>query len=167
MKHEQSKSTSIWFDRWCSLSPLRNSLSPRDITRSGCSLSANVADICFVMGFKIGLRSGLIDFQDYSGMMRPFSAGLVWNTIRDATGEVAWAKVKDLAGMAHLSHVFEDILNWLIPLSKSRSVKGVLPKLVLAATSLKLLSFRFKKSKHVDVLMEKWKIPISLVHDAG
>nr|GEV10769.1 hypothetical protein [Tanacetum cinerariifolium] len=187
------KSTSIWFDRWCSLSPLRNTLSPRDITRSGCSLLTNVANL---------LRDGVwnwpskwadqfsgivsiatphitphvpnvICWKDNSGMMRPFSAGLVWNTIRDATGEVDLAKVvwfshciprhafhlwltvkrklkthdmlrhwdvgpnhvKELASMAHLSHVFEDILNWLIPLSKSGSVKGVLPKLVLAATS--------------------------------
>ncbi|GJY52026.1 hypothetical protein Tco_0442873 [Tanacetum coccineum] len=109
-----------------------------------------------------------------------------------------WNHVKGVAGMAHLTHVLEDILSWLIPLSKSCSVKGVLPKLVFAATSyfiwqeqnlqlfqnkkwtgaqfidiviamvrLKLLSFRFKKSNYVDELMEKLKIPISLVHDVG
>ncbi|GKC05010.1 hypothetical protein Tco_0996620 [Tanacetum coccineum] len=106
--------------------------------------------------------------------------------------------VKVLAGMNQVSHVLEDILDWLIPKSKLRSVKGVLPKLVFDATAyfiwqernlsifqkkkrskdqvvdilvatvrLKLLSFRFKKSKNVDVLLEKWNLPMYLVRDAG
>ncbi|GJS73991.1 hypothetical protein Tco_0706832 [Tanacetum coccineum] len=100
--------------------------------------------------------------------------------------------------MNQVSHVLEDILDWLIPKSKLRSVKGVLPKLVSDATAyfiwqernlsifqkkkrskdqvvdilvatvrLKLLSFRFKKSKNVDVLLEKWNLPMYLVRDAG
>nr|GEU62956.1 hypothetical protein [Tanacetum cinerariifolium] len=39
------KSTSLWYDRWCSLSPLSNLLSPRDIHREGYFLITCVADI--------------------------------------------------------------------------------------------------------------------------
>ncbi|GJR55416.1 hypothetical protein Tco_1405937 [Tanacetum coccineum] len=36
---------SLWYDRWCSLSPLIRFLSPRDISREGYSLQACVADL--------------------------------------------------------------------------------------------------------------------------
>ena len=39
------KTTSTWFDRWCSLSPLMNLISTRDISRSGFLLSSKVADL--------------------------------------------------------------------------------------------------------------------------
>ncbi|GJV97510.1 hypothetical protein Tco_1549087 [Tanacetum coccineum] len=38
-------STSLWYDMWCSLSPLSRLLTPRDIAREGYSLQASVADL--------------------------------------------------------------------------------------------------------------------------
>nr|GEU89286.1 hypothetical protein [Tanacetum cinerariifolium] len=37
--------TSIWFDNWCSLSPLNRFLTPRDISREGFSISTSVAEL--------------------------------------------------------------------------------------------------------------------------
>ena len=100
--------------------------------------------------------------------------------------------------MHNITHVFDIIIAWLIPRAKLRSVRGVVPKLVVAASAyfiwqernlrlfqkkkrsvlqvievitstvrLKLLSFRYKKSKNVDLLLEKWKLPNCLVRDGG
>ncbi|GKB58364.1 protein LAZ1, partial [Tanacetum coccineum] len=38
-------SASLWYDRWCSLSPLSRFLSPRDIAREGYTLQACVTDL--------------------------------------------------------------------------------------------------------------------------
>ncbi|GKD50599.1 hypothetical protein Tco_1279575 [Tanacetum coccineum] len=40
-----SLNASLWYDRWCSLCPLIQYLSPRDITKEGYTLQARVADL--------------------------------------------------------------------------------------------------------------------------
>ncbi|GJY83714.1 putative kinase-like protein TMKL1, partial [Tanacetum coccineum] len=117
---------------------------------------------------------------DRDGVIRPFSAGLIWDTIKARDGEVPWAKVvwfshciphhafypllvvKLRARMIDVSHVLEDILDWLIPKYKLRSrkrTKDQVEDIIVATVRLTVLSFRFKKSKNVVVLLEKWNLP--------
>ncbi|PWA63762.1 RNA-directed DNA polymerase, eukaryota, Reverse transcriptase zinc-binding domain protein [Artemisia annua] len=37
--------TSLWFDRWCDLGPLSNSITSRDIFRAGLNIKSKVKDI--------------------------------------------------------------------------------------------------------------------------
>ncbi|GJX48026.1 hypothetical protein Tco_0273216 [Tanacetum coccineum] len=63
----------------------------------------------------------LLVWKDRNGLLHLFSAGMVWNSIRTIEVEVEWAKVV----------WFTHCIPWHA--AKSRSVKGVLPKLVFAA----------------------------------
>lgn len=107
------KATSIWFDNWCSISPLRNTLSVRDITRSRCLVSYKVADLCrdgvwhwptewadqFLDIYAIAppiLAPNVPDapvWKDRNGHFHSFSAGIVWDSIRTREIEVVWANV--------------------------------------------------------------------------
>ncbi|GKF33031.1 hypothetical protein Tco_0106231, partial [Tanacetum coccineum] len=109
-----------------------------------------------------------------------------------------WCHVRKLIGMQSVAPVMDDILAWLIPISKLRSIRSMLPKLVLAASTyfiwqelnswifkmqkrskeqvievsistvwLKLPTFRFKKSRRMDSMLENWHLPRFLVHDGG
>ncbi|PWA75684.1 RNA-directed DNA polymerase, eukaryota, Reverse transcriptase zinc-binding domain protein [Artemisia annua] len=44
-KINNGKTTSVWFDMWCDLSPIRYMLTARDIVRAGLSLSDSVCDV--------------------------------------------------------------------------------------------------------------------------
>ncbi|GJS00253.1 hypothetical protein Tco_0316761 [Tanacetum coccineum] len=83
-----------------------------------------------------------------------------------------WNIVLSLAGMESLAPFLNDILIWLIPRAKSRSLfqkkkwsKEQVCEVILSTVRLKLLSFRYKKSNNVDVMFEKWKLPKLLVRD--
>ncbi|GJV37916.1 CASP-like protein 4A3 [Tanacetum coccineum] len=67
---------SIWFDRWCSHSPLSTIISPHDIFRSGFDLTDD--------------KSDCLEWRDGAGVGKPFSVHLVWNTIRLRDIKVAW-----------------------------------------------------------------------------
>ncbi|GKD84984.1 reverse transcriptase domain, reverse transcriptase zinc-binding domain protein [Tanacetum coccineum] len=100
--------------------------------------------------------SDLLVWKDRNGLLHSFSVGVVWNSIRTREVEVEWAKVVWFTHCIHRHAFFlwlvikqklktQDVLRqWDVSAtsnlnmfrclsSKSRSVKGVLPKLVLAA----------------------------------
>ncbi|GKB49551.1 reverse transcriptase domain, reverse transcriptase zinc-binding domain protein [Tanacetum coccineum] len=99
--------------------------------------------------------SDLLVWKDRNGLLHSFSVGVVWNSIRTREVEVEWAKVVWFTHCIHRHAFFlwlvikqklktQDVLRqWDVSAtsnlnmfrclsSKSRSVKGVLPKLVLA-----------------------------------
>ncbi|GJV17171.1 putative RNA-directed DNA polymerase [Tanacetum coccineum] len=79
--------TSIWFDNWCSLSPLASFISSRDIYRAGLTSNSKVSDL---------LLEGPRDQQEWrnrSGNIVPFSVNEVWNSIRPMAAKVDWFRV--------------------------------------------------------------------------
>nr|GEU31182.1 CASP-like protein 4A3 [Tanacetum cinerariifolium] len=78
---------SIWFDKWCSHSPLSTIISPRDIFRAGFDLASTVRD---VIHDGIDDKSDCLEWLDGAGVGKPFSVHLVWSTIRPRDINVAW-----------------------------------------------------------------------------
>ncbi|GKF79718.1 putative reverse transcriptase domain-containing protein [Tanacetum coccineum] len=62
------KSTSVWFDNWCSRSPLIMYLTPRDITSEGFNIKSCVADLVA-------------------------NRGAAWEALRPRGVEVSWYRV--------------------------------------------------------------------------
>ncbi|GJW76159.1 putative reverse transcriptase domain-containing protein [Tanacetum coccineum] len=102
--------TSIWYDHWCHLSPLAEVVSYRDIHRAGLLPSSKVADV-MVSGslvWPIDLSSkysnllsiaapsisagtmDTIEWKSSDGVIQPFSARVVWNSIRPHDNKVDW-----------------------------------------------------------------------------
>ncbi|GJX59132.1 hypothetical protein Tco_0290522 [Tanacetum coccineum] len=163
--------TSIWYDHWCHLSPLAEVVSYRDIHRAGLLPSSKVADV-MVSGslvWPIDLSSkysnllsiaapsisagtmDTIEWKSSDGVIQPFSARVVWNSIRPHDNKPSLELIVDL----------------LSPFSKSRTTRCVVSKLVLAATAYFLWRERndrlFKKGKNtVDHVIGSIKSSVRL-----
>nr|XP_043615902.1 uncharacterized protein LOC122587801 [Erigeron canadensis] len=172
-------STSVWFDKWFSGCPLRDFLSPRDISRAGFVMSSSVADLvdngswkwpnawldsfqvlqnCTAPNLTHGRPDSLI-WSNSDGKELDFSASNVWDMIRVRKEQVVWVNVvwfsmspdshahfffrciysttvwtlfKDMAGLGHVLNT-EDTTDYLIPISKGKSAKSVIGRLVHAA----------------------------------
>nr|GEV94593.1 hypothetical protein [Tanacetum cinerariifolium] len=106
------KSTSLWYDRWCSLSPLSNLLSPRDIHREGYFLNTCVADIITNRSWNWPLRwlakapdianisvpvlsdqKDCILWRDLHGKSCEFSVRNAWEMLRAREDVCSWHNV--------------------------------------------------------------------------
>ena len=223
---KNGRSTSVWFDMWSEISPLRNILTPRDISRAGLTLSDSVYDVIVNGSWRwpadwysrfpnlanlpipnlVDDADDVLLWRDLDGNVRPFSVALAWESIRDRAVQVdwvlipwfphciprhavhlwlvirqklktqdrlresdvgpdvdlsllrcplcdtvpdshthlffecpfslqVWLQVRSLAGMDAISPLLADVIEFIIPIAKGRSVVSILSRLVLAATS--------------------------------
>nr|GEU35493.1 hypothetical protein [Tanacetum cinerariifolium] len=104
------KSTSEWFDNWCSWSPLIRYLTPRDITSGGFNTKSCVADLVANGGWlwpqawllkasNLGLiqvptiidsQPDLVQWRDLNGVLTCFFVGAAWEALRPRGVEVSW-----------------------------------------------------------------------------
>ncbi|GJX07012.1 hypothetical protein Tco_0194944 [Tanacetum coccineum] len=102
--------TSLWYDRWCSLSPLSRFLSPRDITSEGYIIQTRVADLIvndawiwpqrwLAKAPNIGTivtpnlnnaQPDCLRWRDINGNMLPFSVKCAWEVLRPRGIEVSF-----------------------------------------------------------------------------
>ncbi|GJU10631.1 hypothetical protein Tco_1133027 [Tanacetum coccineum] len=150
---------SIWFDNWCSISPLAHFISNRDIYEAGLHLSSKVNEIVrdgswvwpeyWFLKFPdlsslntpiLNLNSvdGLI-WKDHNDITSGFSVSTVWDCIRSRSAEIdwyhlVWEHLKPLIGIHNMPSALDLIVAFLIPLAKKRSARIVIAKLVFAAS---------------------------------
>nr|GEX10750.1 hypothetical protein [Tanacetum cinerariifolium] len=101
---------SLWFDRWCPISPLTSIVSSRDIHRAGLDMSSTVRDVIHNGGWDwpLDLSSkypilSTIDVPNisssrdilewYSGVTMPFKVATVWNCLQPRDVDVTWYHV--------------------------------------------------------------------------
>ncbi|GJT41808.1 hypothetical protein Tco_0941673 [Tanacetum coccineum] len=102
--------TSLWFDRWCLLSPLSNIISVRDWYRAGLSSSSKVSDVInngtwnwpLYLINKYPLLQTIplprmdvtaqdcLEWRNESGLAKPFCVSMVWSSIRPRNDKVNW-----------------------------------------------------------------------------
>ncbi|GJT50638.1 ribonuclease H-like domain-containing protein [Tanacetum coccineum] len=136
VKLGNGKSTSIWFDSWCSICPLSPLLTVRDITSEGFNIYNTVADLV-ENGAWLWPSTWLQKAHALSMVPAPHLD--VWNNIRH------------LAGMEQVQPVLHDIVNYLQPMANNRTASSIIGRLILAASSyyiwLERNSRIFKKVK--------------------
>ncbi|GJS19319.1 RNA-directed DNA polymerase, eukaryota, reverse transcriptase zinc-binding domain protein [Tanacetum coccineum] len=148
---------SIWFDKWCSNSPLASIVTPRDIHRAGLDMSSNVKDVMHNGGWDwpielsskypilntiatptVSASLDTLEWHSNAGVTMPFSVATVWNCLRPRATEVPWYNVvwdsmKVMAGLSNVMGSIDIIIDTLIPMSKRRSARSVVAKIVVAA----------------------------------
>ena len=107
------KNTSVWYDSWCSQSPLIRYLTPRDITREGFSIHSCVADLVvnnawiwpqawLLKAQELGIiqvpcleesRPDLPVWRASNGKLLAFSVSSAWEELRPRGMEVSWYRV--------------------------------------------------------------------------
>ncbi|GJR13993.1 reverse transcriptase domain, reverse transcriptase zinc-binding domain protein [Tanacetum coccineum] len=149
--------TSIWFDNWCSLSPLASFISSRDIYRAGLTSNSKVSDLL--------LEGTLVWPPDliakYPALLSVTSPSLV-DMLRswDISGCLAsncllcdvqpdshehlffdctlsksiWDRVKIMAGLSNSSPSIDSIVSDILPFANRRTTRSVIAKLVVEAT---------------------------------
>ncbi|GJW71876.1 reverse transcriptase domain, reverse transcriptase zinc-binding domain protein [Tanacetum coccineum] len=225
-KINNGKSTSVWFDRWTDVCPLKDLLSNRDIVRSGFSLENSVSNLIsdgvwrwpldwlsrfpFLAQLHVPVllddMDDVILWRDRDGVLRPFLVACVWDTIRSRADMVnwynvvwfshciprhaihmwlviqqklktqdrlrqwdvgpsidlnllkcplcdlvpdshdhlffecsfssqVWSKVRVLCGMDAIPPHLSDVVAFIVPLSKGKTVVSIISRIVVAATS--------------------------------
>nr|GEZ48575.1 hypothetical protein [Tanacetum cinerariifolium] len=96
---------SMWFDRWCVVSPLCNIISARDIARSGFSLTSKVRECIhgpndWLVKYPIlssipvpllnDAKHDVLEWRNSDGSFNTFSVQRMWETIRPRDNEVSW-----------------------------------------------------------------------------
>ncbi|GKD94133.1 hypothetical protein Tco_1373970, partial [Tanacetum coccineum] len=123
------KSTSVWFDRWADLCPLKDMFSNRDIARLGFSLDDSVPllldDIDDVILWRG--RDGVCGLSQWSMSGIRFRLGLILL--------IVWSKVRVLCGMDSIPPRLIDVSTFINPISKGKTTVSILARLMLAATS--------------------------------
>ncbi|GJR78441.1 putative RNA-directed DNA polymerase, eukaryota, reverse transcriptase zinc-binding domain protein [Tanacetum coccineum] len=103
---------SLWFDKWCSSSPLASVVTSRDIHRAGLDMSSKVKDVIYNGGWawpielssKYPLLSTIVvptvstsldtlEWHSDGGVSMPFSVATVWNCLRPRDAVVPWYNV--------------------------------------------------------------------------
>nr|GEV20434.1 hypothetical protein [Tanacetum cinerariifolium] len=153
-----------WFDRWADICPLKKNITNRDIVRAGFSIWSSVSSIIsndawrwphdwevrFPELFHMQVlmiqsdREDVIMWRDIDGIFRPFSVACAWESIRLRADVVPW---------------IEDVLAFIIPISKSKSVVSIISRIVLADTTYYLWNERSsrllkKKIASVDQVVQ-------------
>ncbi|GJS40164.1 hypothetical protein Tco_0565207 [Tanacetum coccineum] len=108
------RSTSAWFDTWDTQCPLMNLVSYRAVTGGG-----NDVDLS-------SLRCLLCKSQQDSHEHLFFEC---------AYSSSVWQNVLNVAGISGVSSQWDDIMLWLLPISKSNTVISIVGRLIVAATS--------------------------------
>ncbi|GJZ64168.1 hypothetical protein Tco_0620589, partial [Tanacetum coccineum] len=113
VKLGNGNSTSLWYDNWCSSSPLINYLTSRDISREGFLLTNTVADLVsngtwswpqswLLKAPDLGLITcpalvssvaDLWQWRDQNGNISSFSVAKAWEAIRPRGNLVAWSRI--------------------------------------------------------------------------
>ncbi|GJY21878.1 putative gag-pol polyprotein [Tanacetum coccineum] len=109
-KINNGKLTSMWFDKWHDLCPIRDMLTVRDITRSGFGLDDSVSD-CISNGHwrwppdwldripglsSIPVPNLIVGYDDVrlwcdsQGNLKPFSVAYAWDSVRLRADVVDW-----------------------------------------------------------------------------
>ncbi|GKD06107.1 hypothetical protein Tco_1181081 [Tanacetum coccineum] len=104
---------SVWFNRWCPISPLSNIVSLSDIYRAGFDMSSNFKDIIAndnwmwppewpvkypplltIIVPTINLNvTDMLEWRDMSGKLLNYSVATVWDCIRPKGDEANWYDV--------------------------------------------------------------------------
>ncbi|GJY19326.1 reverse transcriptase domain, reverse transcriptase zinc-binding domain protein [Tanacetum coccineum] len=100
--------TSLWFDKWSTLEPLANFVSPRDVARAGLSLKSKVSDVLvygnwswpndlvtkypILPNYNTPINNELdrLVWSDRFGNIQKFSVSQVWSDIRSRNTKVDW-----------------------------------------------------------------------------
>ncbi|GJV77614.1 hypothetical protein Tco_1509198 [Tanacetum coccineum] len=123
--------TSAWFDKWCSLSPLTQIISNRDIYGAGLQLSSKVNEI-IDHGNWVWPEHWYSKFPDLSTLNVPIldpnsMDGLIWKDHNDITSgfsmATVWEQVKTLIGIPNMPFTLDLITQFLILLAKKRSAR--------------------------------------------
>lgn len=112
-KINDGKATFVWFDMWCHLSPIRDMLTARDITRAGFTLSDSVFDVIengtwkwptdwfsrfpdlvnlSVPNLLNDTDDGLL-WHDVDGNLIRFSVACAWDSLRLRADLVNWVNI--------------------------------------------------------------------------
>ncbi|GJU52606.1 auxin efflux carrier [Tanacetum coccineum] len=130
LKIRNGLSVSLWYDRWCSLSPLSRFLSPRDIAREGYTLQAYVTDLILngTWNWPQAWLAKAPNIGNIGNIVAPIlninkHDCLKW---RDDNGNImqfcAWkVSVRALADLDGVSPLLQDIILVLQPMGNSRS----------------------------------------------
>ncbi|GKC28353.1 hypothetical protein Tco_1035647 [Tanacetum coccineum] len=170
-------STSLWYDMWCSQSPISHFLSPRDITREGFTIQSKVADLVTngtwnwllswlakapnlaLIAAPILVNShDFIQWRDINGNMADFSVKLAWEALRPCGAEVLWFKTVWFTHFIprHAFHL------WLF--KGTRRSPEEIKDLIIVTVRLKLISFRFKNTLRCYPL---WHVTIGICRSSS
>ncbi|GKC83225.1 reverse transcriptase domain, reverse transcriptase zinc-binding domain protein [Tanacetum coccineum] len=198
-KINNGKSTSVWFDRWDDVCPLKDLISNKDIARSGFSFDDSVSKIIsngawrwpsdwlsrFPIMAQVQVPVLINDIDDVilwrgrDAVMRPFSvrhAIHMWLVLKQklktqdrlrqldvglntdlnllrcplcdlvpdshdhlffecSFSSQVWSRVRGLCGMDYVSPRLMDVCDFIVPISKGKTVVSILSRIVVAATS--------------------------------
>ncbi|GKA80352.1 hypothetical protein Tco_0786948 [Tanacetum coccineum] len=152
------KDAFAWFDRWAEQCPLMEHVLNRNITSSGFSIKDKVVDIIANNSWK------WLYWKTLDGQEKMFSVQVAWDTIRVHRNVVGWYHtvwssptihptscvslvashgkgVKNvwlatqMADLPSIPPIWDDIIAWIVPISKSKTVLSVVGHLVHAAAS--------------------------------
>ncbi|GJX05482.1 hypothetical protein Tco_0191398 [Tanacetum coccineum] len=166
---------SAWFDNWCLLGPLVDIISNRDIYGAGYNRLAKVKDI---------IVNDSWSWPDV-WMSKYSDLGTigVWDHLKRLTGipnipsgldaivdflslmaKMRFARsVKSKLVFAASCYFIWQEQNSRLFMKKKRSQDQIID-VIKSVVRLKLLSCRFKKMKHVQMLSHLWELPISSIH---
>nr|GEU41753.1 hypothetical protein [Tanacetum cinerariifolium] len=153
-------STSIWYDMWCSQSPISRFITPRDMPKEGFSIHLKVADLMrhgtwqwplawlmkapnlnLVVALNFTNSSDRIQWRDANGTMADFSVKLAWEALCFRGDIVNWS---NMVWFAHCipRHAFH---LWLV-MRRCLKTQGMLcPWDVDPSTDLNVLTCVFCK----------------------
>ncbi|GJW91293.1 putative gag-pol polyprotein [Tanacetum coccineum] len=180
-KINNGKSTSVWFDRWTDVCPLKDLLSNRDIVRSGFSLENSVSNLIsdgvwrwpldwlsrfpFLAQLHVPVllddMDDVILWRDRDGQklktqdrLRQWDVGPsidlnllkcpLCDLVPDSHDHLffecsfssqVWSKVRVLCGMDAIPPHLSDVVAFIVPLSKGKTVVSIISRIVVAATS--------------------------------
>nr|GEX94955.1 hypothetical protein [Tanacetum cinerariifolium] len=171
------QSVSFWYDNWCSLSPLADLVSTREMYRASLTTTSKVSDIMY--------DSRLVIPND---LLLKYPILHTLNNTNMAVHEV-WTHMSKMAGCTSLHLNVYDMLRSIIPSAKRRTSDSIIIKLVMPASTyflwqernerlfnnnkrtvaqviecitasirLKLISCCFNRSNRGLALLRRWKI---------
>nr|GEU61658.1 hypothetical protein [Tanacetum cinerariifolium] len=115
------QSVSFWYDNWCSLSPLADLVSTREMYRVGLTTTSKIEWLV-------------------SGTVKSFAVSTVWMSIRPRDtlvdwADVVWTHMSKMAGCTSLHLNVYDMVHYIIPSAKRRTSNSINIKLVMAAST--------------------------------
>nr|GEV58827.1 hypothetical protein [Tanacetum cinerariifolium] len=126
------KSTSIWFDKWCVVSPLSNIISSRDIARAVFTHASKVRD-CIQDGLWKWPNDWFVKYPILNSILVPIIIddnldSLEWRS-RDGMDKPfsmhnVWSRVQQIAGLTGVGPSLASIVTHLMPIAKRKSSKS-------------------------------------------